>query len=85
MSGDVSRDSYILWIFFSWGITVPSCLIIVGYEWKILGKGGPLCLPPPRKVKDKIGSVMIKEFVKLKPKIYSFLVDGSSEYKKQMV
>ena len=37
------------------------------------------------KVKDKIGSVAIKEFVELKPKIYSFLVDDSSEYKKQMV
>ena len=37
------------------------------------------------KVKEKIGAVAIKEFFELKPKIYSFLVDGSSEYKKQMV
>ena len=37
------------------------------------------------KVKEKIGGVAIKEFFELKPKIYSFLVDGSSEYKKQMV
>ena len=37
------------------------------------------------KVKDKIGGVAIKEFVELKPKMYFFLVDGSSGYKKQMV
>ena len=26
--------------------------------------------------------VVIEEFVKLKPKVYSFLIDDSSEYKK---
>ena len=33
------------------------------------------------KIKDETGGVAIEEFVGLKPKIYSFLVD-SSEYKK---
>ena len=33
-------------------------------------------------MKDETGAVTIKEFVGLKPKIYSFLVDDSSEHKK---
>ena len=34
----VSRDLYIFWIFFRYGITVPS-FIIVGFVWRILGRG----------------------------------------------
>ena len=33
-------------------------------------------------MKDKTDSVATKEFVGLKPEIYSFLVDDNSEYKK---
>ena len=33
-------------------------------------------------MKDETGGVTIKEFVGLKPKMYSFLVDDSSEHKK---
>ena len=33
-------------------------------------------------MKDKRGVIAIKEFVGLKPKMYSFLVDDSSEHKK---
>ena len=32
------RDSYIFWIFFRQGVTVPS-FIIVGYMWQILERG----------------------------------------------
>ena len=35
------------------------------------------------KIKDKTGGVPIKEFVGLKPKMYSFLVDNNSEHKKR--
>ena len=35
------------------------------------------------KMKNETGSVAIKEFPGLKPKIYSFLVDNSSEDKKR--
>ena len=35
----VASDSYIFWIFFRLGITVPS-FIIAGYVWQILGRGG---------------------------------------------
>ena len=35
------------------------------------------------KMKNETGSVAIKEFPGLKPKIYSFLVDNSSEDKKE--
>ena len=34
------------------------------------------------KIKDKTGGVTTEEFVRLKPKTYLFLVDGSSEHKK---
>ena len=34
------------------------------------------------KMKDETAGVMIEEFVGLKPKIYSFLVDENSEHKK---
>ena len=34
------------------------------------------------KIKDDKGSVAIKEVVGLKPKMYSFLVDDSSEHEK---
>ena len=34
------------------------------------------------KVKDETAGVAIKEFVRLMPKMYSFLVDDSSEHKK---
>ena len=37
------------------------------------------------KMKDKTGDVVIKEFVGLKLKIYSFSVDDSSEHKNEMV
>ena len=33
-------------------------------------------------MKDETGSVAIKQFVELKPKMYSFLVDDGSEHKK---
>ena len=33
-------------------------------------------------MRDETGGVAIKEFVELKPKMYSFLVDDNSEYKK---
>ena len=36
------------------------------------------------KMKDETAGVAIKEFVGLKPKMYSFLVDDSSEHKKAM-
>ena len=38
-----------------------------------------------RKMKDKIGGGAIKELVRLKPKMYSLLVDHNSEHKKQTV
>ena len=34
----VSCDSHIFWVFFRWGITVQS-FIIVGYIWQISGRG----------------------------------------------
>ena len=34
------------------------------------------------KMKDETGSVAIKEFFKLKPKMYSFSVDNNSEHEK---
>ena len=34
------------------------------------------------KMKDETGGVAIKEFVKLKSKIYSYLIDNNSEHKK---
>ena len=34
------------------------------------------------KMKDKTGGFAIKEFVRLKPKMYSFLVEDNSEHKK---
>ena len=33
-------------------------------------------------MKDEAGGVAIKEFIELKPKMYSFLVDDTSEHKK---
>ena len=36
-------------------------------------------------MKDEPGGVAIEEFVGLKPKIYCFLVDACSEYKKAKV
>ena len=54
----VSRDSYIFWIFFRYGITMPS-FIIVGYLWQILGMG-PFCYPPsvssPKSAHPELGS-----------------------------
>ena len=44
-SGGASRDSYVFWIFFRYGIIVPS-FITVGYLWQILGRGA-LFAPPP--------------------------------------
>ena len=35
------------------------------------------------KMKDKTGGIAIEEFVRLKAKMYSFLVDNNSEHKKQ--
>ena len=37
-SRHVSRGSYIFWIFFGKGITVPR-FVVVGYVWQILGRG----------------------------------------------
>ena len=37
------------------------------------------------KMKNETGGVAIQEFVGLKPKMYSFLVDDNSEHKKQKV
>ena len=37
------------------------------------------------KMKHKTAGVAIKEFIGLKPKMYSFLVDDSSEHKKAKV
>ena len=37
------------------------------------------------KMEDETAGVAIKEFVVLKPKIYSYLVDDNSEHKKQKV
>ena len=34
-------------------------------------------------MKDETAGVAIKEFVVLKPKMYSYLVDDNSEHKKQ--
>ena len=45
-SRDVSHDSYIFWIFFRYGITVPS-FTIAGYAWQILEKGGLFGTPHP--------------------------------------
>ena len=46
-SRGVSRDSYIFWIYFMEGITVPS-FIIAGYVLQILGRGSLFApLPPP--------------------------------------
>ena len=36
------------------------------------------------KMKDKTSGVAIEEFVRLKPKIYSFFGDNNSEHKKAM-
>ena len=36
-------------------------------------------------MKNETGGVAIQEFVGLKPKMYSFLVDDNSEHKKQKV
>ena len=35
------------------------------------------------KIKDETGSVVIEEFVELKPKKFSFLVDENSKHKKE--
>ena len=37
------------------------------------------------KMEDETAGVAIKEFVVLKPKIYSYLVDDNSDHKKQKV
>ena len=37
------------------------------------------------KMKDKMGCLVIEEYVRLKPKIYSFLVDDNSEHKKATI
>ena len=34
------------------------------------------------KMKDETGGIMIEEFVRLKSKIYSFMVSDNNEYKK---
>ena len=34
-------------------------------------------------MKDETADAAIEEFIRLKPKIYSFLVDDNSEYKKR--
>ena len=56
-SKGVSRDSYIFWVFFSQGITVPS-FMIVGYVWQISGRWGLFGSPireQPRKDPSWIG------------------------------
>ena len=42
----VSRDSYIFWIFLTYGITVSS-LIVVGFMWQFLRRGAFLAPRPP--------------------------------------
>ena len=37
------------------------------------------------KMKEEAGGVTIEEFVELKPKMYSFLVDDNSEHKKAKI
>ena len=37
------------------------------------------------KMKEEAGGVTIEEFVELKPKMYSFLVDDNSEHKKPKI
>ena len=44
-STGVSRDLYIVWIFFDQGRTVPS-FIFVGYVWQILGRSGGVWVWP---------------------------------------
>ena len=51
-------------------------------EWKCYGDSNGLVVG---KMKDEAGDVAIKEFVGLKPKMYSFLVDDNSEHKMQRV
>ena len=55
-SRGLSRDLYIFWILFGWGITVPS-FIVVGYVWQVLGRGGlnPPIREQPRKSSSWIG------------------------------
>ena len=48
-------------------------------QWKYYDNSNKLLVC---KIKGDIGGVAIKEFVGLKPKMYSFLVDHSSEHKK---
>ena len=67
--GGVSRDSYVFWIFFREGITVPG-FIIVRYVWQILGRRAPFCpLPPireqPRKCPSWIGLIGFYYLLKL--------------------
>ena len=64
----MSGNSYIFWVFFRYGITVPS-FIIVRYVWQILEKE-PFCptiLEPWKgqswtELKDKIGITITKAF-----------------------
>ena len=71
-SSGVSRDSYIFWIVFGWGITVPN--FIVGYLWQILEREGLFApLPPspayireqPRKSPSGLGLRQIEWWVVL--------------------
>ena len=52
--GCVIRDSYIFWIFFRLGKTVPS-FVVVGYVWHFLGRVGFLT-PPNHEQQQKFPS-----------------------------
>ena len=69
----VSRDSYIFWIFFGWGIIVAS-FIIVGYVWQIFWTETFL-LPPIREQPQKIPSwtYRVKGY-------FTLLVDATKMY-----
>ena len=54
-------------------------LVIILAKSKYYGDSNKLVVG---KMKDETGGVVISEFGALKPKIYSFLVDDSSEHKK---
>ena len=78
------------WIFFRWGITVPS-FIIVGYVWQISGRG-PFC-PPSSVSSPEIGLIPLPyseyptsmnspptrvEFISLKNNYFCWFIKSSS-------
>ena len=61
-SSGVSHDLYINWIFFRWGITVLS-FVIVGYVWQILKRRAFLPLYPGAAPKRPILNRMKRHFL----------------------